>query len=101
MKNGNPNTMSWAGSEELDAKIADAIGTIDIAQREQKYVALQEEFMKDVPTIPLFEQNFRYAYQSAYLEWGAAERAKAGEQAVPAMMGYNLLLTDMKLNLDK
>lgn len=101
VKNGNPNTMSWAGSEELDAKIADAIGTIDTAEREAKYVALQEEFMKNVPTIPLFEQNFRYAYQSAYLEWGAAERSKAGEQAVPAMMGYNLILKDMKLSLEK
>lgn len=93
--NGNPNTMSWAGSPELDAKIADAVSTLDVGEREQKYKDLQKEFMETMPTIPLFEQKFQYAYQSYYLDWTVAN------QPVPAIMGANVLLRDMLIYPDK
>ena len=93
--NGNPNTMSWAGSPELDARILDAVTTLDIKEREQKYIELQMDFMDSMPTIPLFEQKFQYAYQSSYLDWTVAN------QPVPAIMGANVLLRDMLIYPEK
>lgn len=95
VEHGNPNTMSWAGSPELDAKIADAVATLDNAEREQKYIDLQEEFMASMPMIPLFEQRFQYAYQASYLDWTVAN------QPVPAIMGANVMLRDMLIYPDK
>lgn len=73
----------WLLDPEIDKMLADAIATIDIEERFAKYRKIQDKIVELCPSIFMFDQLERHAYQSFYVEWPAAR----GE--VIPVMGYN------------
>jgi len=82
----------WLLDTGLDAMIESAINTVDRAERFAKYAGLQHMITALCPTIFLFEQVEKHAYQAAYVDWPTA----AGE--VNPVMGYNLAARFIKVN---
>jgi peptide/nickel transport system substrate-binding protein len=81
----------WLQDEGLDAAIDDALSTLDQAERFAKYQDLQAELADDAPSIFVYDQVEKHAYQD-YIDWPAAQ----GE--VIPMMGYNILAFDIGIN---
>ena len=73
----------WLLDPEIDKMIEDAIATIDTEQRFAKYRKIQDRIVELCPSIFMFDQLERHAYQSSYIDWPAAR----GE--VIPVMGYN------------
>jgi peptide/nickel transport system substrate-binding protein len=76
--------------------IEEALGTYDQQERFQKYYAIQEKIVDLCPTIWVFDQAERRAYQSVYVYWPAGEAAKLSKVYVP-IMGYGMYAHDMKV----
>jgi len=74
----------WLLDPALDAKIDDALLTLDAAERYAKYAELQDEIVDLCPSIFLYDQVQKHGYQSAYVDWPAAR----GE--VIPVMGYTM-----------
>ncbi len=74
----------WLLDAELDRMIDDALVTVDENERYAKYRDLQDYIMDLSPTIFLYDQVQKHAYQSAYVDWPAA-RGK-----VIPVMGYTM-----------
>jgi peptide/nickel transport system substrate-binding protein len=72
----------WLLDKELDAMIDGAIATIDREERFAKYREIQAKLVAICPSLCLFEQAEKHAYQSTYIDWPAAK----GE--VIPVMGY-------------
>jgi len=85
----------WLLDKKLDAMIEDAITTIDRTERFAKYVQIQQYIMDLCPTIFLFEQVEKHAYQAAYVDWPVAQ----GQ--VNPVMGYNMAARFIKVYPDK
>jgi len=91
----------WLQSKELDAKIEDALSTIDRTERFAKYAELQEEIASDIcPTVWPFDSAERRAYQSDYVYWPSAEKIKQGQTVTP-VLGYYAYFHDFKVYPDK
>ncbi len=73
----------WLLDEALDQRLSDALLTVDQEARYAKYRDLQREIVDLCPTIFLYDQLQKHAYQSAYVDWPAAR----GE--VIPVMGYH------------
>jgi len=74
----------WLLDDELDQMIDDALVTVDTDERYAKYRDLQDYIMDLCPSIFLYDQVQKHAYQSAYVDWPAAR----GE--VIPVMGYTM-----------
>jgi peptide/nickel transport system substrate-binding protein len=74
----------WLLDTELDEMIDDALVTVDEEERYAKYMDLQDYIMELCPSIFLYDQVQKHAYQSAYVDWPAAR----GE--VIPVMGYTM-----------
>jgi len=74
----------WLLDPKLDALIEDALATVDQAERFAKYAEVQQYIVDLCPTIFLFEQVEKHAFQAAYIDWPTAR----GE--VNPVMGYNM-----------
>jgi len=74
----------WLLDDELDQMIDDALVTVDTDDRYAKYSDLQDYIMDLCPSIFLYDQYQKHAYQSAYVDWPAAR----GE--VIPVMGYTM-----------
>ncbi len=85
----------WLLDETLDAMIEDSIATIDRAERFAKYSEIQQYIVDLCPTIFLFEQVEKHAYQAAYVEWPVANGV------VNPVMGYNLAARFIKVHTDR
>lgn len=85
----------WLGIPDIDEAIDDALATIDQEERFAKYAAIQEELVELCPTVWIFDQAERRAFQD-YIYFPAAEAAKAGEPVSP-VMGYVTYVHDMKV----
>lgn len=91
----------WLLSSDFDAKIEDALSTIDRTERFAKYADIQEEISADLcPTIWAFDTAERRAYQSEYVYWPSAEKIKNGESVTP-VLGYYAYFRDFKIYPDK
>ncbi len=73
----------WLLDPELDAAIDDALATLDPEERFAKYRAIQADLAERAPSVFVYDQVEKHAYQS-YVDWPAAR----GE--VIPVMGYNL-----------
>jgi peptide/nickel transport system substrate-binding protein len=73
----------WLLDDELDNKIDDALVTVDEDERYAKYRELQNYIVDLCPSLFLYDQVQKHAYQSAYVDWPAAR----GE--VIPVMGYH------------
>jgi len=74
----------WLLDDELDQMIDDALLTVDTDERYASYRDLQDYIMDLCPSIFLYDQVQKHAYQSAYVDWPAAR----GE--VIPVMGYTM-----------
>ncbi len=72
----------WLLDDELDQMIDDALVTVDTEERYAKYRELQDIIVDLCPSLFLYDQVQKHAYQSAYVDWPAAR----GE--VIPVMGY-------------
>lgn len=90
----------WLQDANLDKAIEESIQTIDQAERFKKYRAIQAQIVDLCPTIWLFDQAEKAAYQKAYISWPAADDALAGKPA-NQVMGYNFYFRDFKVFPDK
>jgi len=85
----------WLLDPELDAMIGDSIKTIDREERFAKYGKIQHYITNLCPTLFLFDQVEKHAYQATYVDWPAAR----GE--VIPVMGYNFAGRFIKVYPDK
>ena len=72
----------WLLDEELDAMLDKAIATIDQEERFAVYREIQKKIADLCPSLFLFEQAQKHAYQASYIDWPAIK----GE--VAPVMGY-------------
>jgi len=84
----------WLLDPELDAKIDDAIGTIDQEERFTKYSKIIHYVHDDLcASISLFDMALNVPYQSAYVDWHSGESI--------SLMGYEFYLPDIKVDPEK
>jgi peptide/nickel transport system substrate-binding protein len=74
----------WLQDPEIDRMIEDSIATIDIDERFAKYCEIQQKIDAICPSLYLFEQGQRHAYQASYIDWPAVKE----ENKIP-VMGYD------------
>ncbi len=82
----------WLLDPTLDGMITDALATTDRGQRFAKYGQIEKYIVDLCPTIFLFDQAEKHAYQSSYVDWPAANG-----QVIP-VMGYNFAARFIKVN---
>lgn len=93
---GTWESCSWINNDTIDTMIDDALGTFDMEERRQKYVAIQE-YLRDVcPLIPICEQPELCAYQASYVDWKAA----SPEEIIP-VTGYKFYMSNIFVYPDK
>jgi peptide/nickel transport system substrate-binding protein len=97
---GSWEQCEWVQNEQIDKMIDDAISTADTPKRLKKYEEIQKKLAEMVPTIPLFEQPSKHAYQASYVKWRSAENAKAGKPVVPTL-GYTFYARDFQIFPEK
>jgi len=85
----------WLLDPELDTMIDDAIKTVDREERFVKYGKIQHYITDLCPTLFLFDQVEKHAYQATYVDWPTAK----GE--VIPVMGYNFAARFIKVYPDK
>ncbi|MFQ5855314.1 MAG: ABC transporter substrate-binding protein [Anaerolineae bacterium] len=73
----------WLLDEDFDARIEDALATVDQAERFRKYAELQDYIAELAPSLFLYDQVQKQAYQT-YVDWPAAR----GE--VTGIIGYEM-----------
>lgn len=81
----------WLMDPELDAAIDDALGTVDQAERFDKYKAIEADLAERAPSVFVYDQVEKHAYQT-YVDWPAAR----GE--IIPVMGYNLWAPAININ---
>jgi peptide/nickel transport system substrate-binding protein len=81
----------WLLDEEFDAKVDDALATVDQAERYQKYYELQDYIAELAPSLFLYDQVEKHAYQT-YVDWPAVR----GE--VSPMQGYYFFAAHIGVN---
>ncbi len=73
----------WLQDPYFDQAIEDAVATVDVQERFAKYRELQDYIVDLCPSLFVFDQVEKHAYQD-YVDWPAAR----GE--VVSVMGYNM-----------
>ena len=87
---GTWENASWINNDKLDTMIDDAIATIDIDERIQKYKDIQAYMTELCPLIPVVAQPERTAYQASYVDWKAA----MPDELIP-VMGYKYYMKNI------
>jgi len=78
----------WLQDKKLDAQIEDALKTLDAAQRYAKYSRIQQELVALAPSIWIYDQIEKHAYQST-VDWPATR----GETSL--IQGYVFFAADI------
>lgn len=73
----------WLLDKKIDKMIDDAISTIEMDERYEKYAEIQKRIHELQPSLHLFEQAQKHPYQDSYIEWPST----TGEK-IP-VMGYD------------
>lgn len=73
----------WLLNETLDAQIEDALSTLNMTERYEKYAALEHYLLDLCPSLFLFDHLVKHAYQP-YVIW-----ANPLGESIP-VMGYNI-----------
>lgn len=61
----------WLLDKKYDAKVSDALATINRQSRMRKYMALQDYIVDICPTIFMFDKVVQHAYNTNKIEWPA------------------------------
>ena len=85
----------WLLDENYDKMVNEALETMDRTERFKKYGALQHYIVDQCPTLFMFDQLSKYAYQASYIDWPAGEG-----KAIP-VFGYELLGRGIKVFPEK
>ncbi|MDR1603724.1 MAG: ABC transporter substrate-binding protein [Gracilibacteraceae bacterium] len=93
---GTWQQIEWLEDPAIDAKIDEALTTIDQEARYAVYADLQNEIMDQVYGISVANQIQKYAYSDS-LVWPAMDAAAAGKP-VSTLLGYNLVLRTFEVN---
>jgi peptide/nickel transport system substrate-binding protein len=93
---GTWQQIEWLQDPAIDARIDEALTTMDQDARYAIYAELQEEVMDQVYGISVANQIQKYAY-SDYIVWPAMENAAAG-LPVSTLLGYNVVLKTFEVN---
>ncbi len=86
----------WINDDKLDRMIDEALSTIDTDERVAKYEAIQDYLADQCVMIPLAEETLRFAYQSSYVDYNAADP----EYSIP-VMGYVNYMPNIRIYPDK
>lgn len=81
----------WLLDETLDAAIDDALSTIETTERFAMYAELQSQIVELSPSLFIYDQVEKHAYQD-YLDWPAARGATS------AIMGYYFFAPEISIN---
>ncbi|TET84237.1 MAG: ABC transporter substrate-binding protein [Anaerolineales bacterium] len=79
----------WLLDPVLDAAIEDALTTTDQEERFAKYIEIQDQLAELAPSIFIYDQVQKHAYQS-YVDWKPAEES--------AVMGYQIFAAHIGIN---
>lgn len=79
----------WLLDEDLDARISDALLTVDEAERFAKYAELQAEIAEMAPSLFLYDQLEKHAVVD-YVEWDP--------EANSSVMGYQIFAPHININ---
>ena len=79
----------WLLDEDLDARIADALLTMDRDERYAKYAALQAEIADQAYSLFLYDQLNKHAYKE-FLDWQPEENSR--------VMGYQIFAPQISVN---
>jgi peptide/nickel transport system substrate-binding protein len=82
---GNTGTWEqseWLQNEEIDVLIDEAIATVNYAKRMELYAQAQEKIVDLCPSIFIYDNMERHAYQADYINWPQVN------EPLP-VMGYN------------
>jgi len=85
----------WLLDEKFDSMLEEALATVDRKERFERYAEIQHYIVDLCPSIFLFDQVEKHAYQAAYVDWPAAR----GE--VNPVMGYNMAARFIKVYPEK
>ena len=58
------NAMGWCNKAASDA-VNKAVNTLNVEERKKEYAIVQDEFAKDVPSLPMFQRSEAGAYTTA------------------------------------
>lgn len=98
--NGTWEQGEWLQDANLDQMIADALATVDDAERNAKYAAIQNHIVDDIAaTGYLCDLINGVAYQSAYVSWPAMENSPDG--VVRSVYGFSLLISELEIYPEK
>ena len=81
----------WLLDTDLDAQIDEALATVDQEKRFEMYQAIQAELADLAPSVFVYDQVEKHAYQT-YLDWPTAKGV-----VIPAQ-GYNILAARISIN---
>ena len=90
----------WLQDPEMDAMIDDAISTVGIEERYQKYYAIQEKLVELCPSLWILEAGIKQVHRSDYVYFPAAEDAKQGKPANP-VVGFDYYFRNFKVFPEK
>lgn len=79
----------WLLDPDLDAAIENALTTLDQEERFAKYIEIQDQLAELAPSIFIYDQVQKHAYQS-YVDWRPAEAS--------AVMGYQIFAAHIGIN---
>jgi len=80
---------------EYDAKLEDAIATVDKDERFAKYAKMQHYIVELCPTIFLVDQVRKHAFQSDYVDWYAMDGN------ISPASGYDFIVRNIKIYPEK
>jgi len=87
----------WLLDPNLDARIDDAIETIDTKERFKKYGELSHYITEDLcPSIFIFDEASNFPYQSTYVDWPCAQGLGGN-----SVMGYGFYGPSIKIYKEK
>ncbi len=81
----------WLQDEELDKAIDDALATLDEQERFDKYAKIQAQLAEIAPSIFIYDQVEKHAYQDC-VDWPAARNETS------IVMGYQLFAAKIGMN---
>lgn len=96
---GTWEQMEWLLDSDLDAKIDDALGTSDRAEREAKYKEIEAYIYDLCPTIWMGSNSSLMAVQP-YVEWDVLTASEEGKTLLQ-IPGYDMYFHDMKVHVDQ
>lgn len=97
---GTYENCNWMDDKDLDARIDDAMSTVDDDERFAKYAEIQKYVADELtPSAWMADLAERVGYQATYVDFPAAEATRNGE-FLYYLMGYPFFMPDIEVYVD-